>query len=46
MRLAKTTSNARRAEGRVFIIEPAQEQPRFAGYDPSAADAQWRRTTF
>lgn len=31
---------------RVFVIEPAQEQPRFADYNPSIADAPWWRTTF
>lgn len=40
------TASISPGKGRVFIIEPAQEQPRFAGYYPSVADAQWRRTTF
>jgi len=32
--------------GRLFIIEPAPESPRFAEYDPRNADAPWWRYTF
>lgn len=40
------TASISPGKGRVFFIEPAQEQPRFAEFDPSFTDAPWWRTTF
>ncbi len=38
------TASISPGRGRVFVIEAAQEQPRFAEYDPSHVDAPWWRT--
>ena len=39
------TASISSGRGRVFVIEPAQEQPRFVEYDPSVTDALWCRIT-
>jgi hypothetical protein len=40
------TATMSAGKGRVFFIEPAQEQPRFAEYDPSKPDAPWWRMAY
>lgn len=40
------TASVSPGNGRVFFIEPAQQQPCFVEYDPSVADAPWWRMTY
>lgn len=40
------TASMSAGKGRVFFIEPAQERPRFAEYDPSRSDAPWWRMAY
>ncbi len=42
----RTATMRRRAFGRLFVIEPAPDAPRFAEYDPRKPDAPWWRYTF
>lgn len=40
------TASMSAGKGRIFFIEPAQEQPQFVEYDPSKSDAPWWRMQY